>query len=186
VSLILDALKKLERDKEAREPGVIVVGAVPWQGVRAPRTWLRLAGGLLAVAVLALAAWWLAAIRTPTARTPAAAASRSPAPAGSSAAATGAGGPLNDRQAPVVPPPPPAPRQLVIPGSADSPVVEPAARPDADLRLNAITERDGQPVALIDGRLVREGDRIDGIHVLHIGAAEVEVEFRGRRRTLRF
>jgi len=33
---------------------------------------------------------------------------------------------------------------------------------------------------------VREGDSFDGIHVLRIGEAEVEVEVNGVRRTLKF
>ena len=35
-------------------------------------------------------------------------------------------------------------------------------------------------------RLVFEGDSFDGIKVLRIGEAEVEVEIRGQRRVLRF
>jgi hypothetical protein len=41
-------------------------------------------------------------------------------------------------------------------------------------------------VAIISGRLVREGDRYDGIAILRIGADEVEIELQGQRRTLRF
>jgi hypothetical protein len=55
-----------------------------------------------------------------------------------------------------------------------------------DLRLQAIAERDGHPVALINDRLVREGDSFDGVTVLRIGVAEVEIEVRGQRRVLRF
>jgi hypothetical protein len=63
-----------------------------------------------------------------------------------------------------------------------------AAAPAApgDLRLQAIAERDGHPVALINDRLVREGDSFDGVTVVRIGTAEVEVEVRGQRRVLRF
>jgi hypothetical protein len=46
--------------------------------------------------------------------------------------------------------------------------------------------RDGQPIAVLSGRLVQEGDHFDGIRVLRIGAAEVEVEVHGRRRLIRF
>ena len=61
------------------------------------------------------------------------------------------------------------------------------ARPAPDdLRLNAITRRDGRPVALVNDRLVFEGDSFDGVKVLRIGEAEVEVEVRGQRRVLRF
>ena len=55
-----------------------------------------------------------------------------------------------------------------------------------DLRLNAITRRDGRPVALVNDRLVFEGDSFDGVRILRIGEAEVEVEVRGQRRVLRF
>jgi hypothetical protein len=41
-------------------------------------------------------------------------------------------------------------------------------------------------VAVIDERMVREGDEIDGMKILRIGAAEVEIELLGRRRILRF
>jgi len=55
-----------------------------------------------------------------------------------------------------------------------------------ELRLAAISERDGQPVALVNDRLVREGDSFDGVLIVRIGEAEVEVEFRGVRHVLRF
>ena len=74
---------------------------------------------------------------------------------------------------------PPAPPD----GAAAAARTRPA--PD-DLRLNAISQRDGQPVALVNDRLVREGDSFDGVRVLRIGEAEVEVEVRGQRRVLRF
>ncbi len=38
----------------------------------------------------------------------------------------------------------------------------------------------------MNDRLVREGDSFDGIRILKIGDAEVEVEVAGQRRTLRF
>jgi hypothetical protein len=52
--------------------------------------------------------------------------------------------------------------------------------------LQAISQRDGQPVALLSDRLVREGDSFDGIRVLRIGDEEVEVEVDGERRVIRF
>ena len=55
-----------------------------------------------------------------------------------------------------------------------------------DLVLNAISERDGHAVALINDRLVREGDEFDGVKILRIGEAEVEVERAGRRSVIRF
>jgi hypothetical protein len=41
-------------------------------------------------------------------------------------------------------------------------------------------------VAILNDRLVREGDAFDGIRVLRIGEAEVEVEVGGVRRVIRF
>jgi hypothetical protein len=62
--------------------------------------------------------------------------------------------------------------------------VKPA--PGAGLQLQAIGERDGKPVAVLSNRLVHEGDAFDGVTVVRIGADEVEIEVRGRRRVLRF
>jgi hypothetical protein len=61
-----------------------------------------------------------------------------------------------------------------------------AAEPGAGLQLQAITHHDGRPVAVLSNRVVHEGDRLDGVTVVHIGADEVEIEAQGRRRTLRF
>jgi hypothetical protein len=52
--------------------------------------------------------------------------------------------------------------------------------------LQAVSERDGQPIALLSDRLVREGDEFDGVKVVRIGEAEVEVEWKGRRLFVRF
>ncbi|HUL78313.1 MAG TPA: hypothetical protein VL691_13705, partial [Vicinamibacteria bacterium] len=88
----------------------------------------------------------------------------------------------------------PSPRRLDVPGAASAPAIERATRPPTsarpasadDVRLTAISERDGRPVALINDRLVFEGDSFDGIKVLRIGEAEVEIESGGKRRVLRF
>jgi hypothetical protein len=180
VSLVLDALKKLERDKQTAEPGVLVVGAVPWQGVRRRRAPL---GALASVALLLLAvgsfAWWLG--RSPRVVTPEAGA---PVRTAVPAAPSGPPIPLAAAAAPPV-------RRLTLPAPATP--APPAAGP-AEVappsrggpQLNAISRQDGRPVAVIDGRLVREGDSLDGVRVLHIGETEVEIEVRGVRRTLRF
>jgi hypothetical protein len=54
------------------------------------------------------------------------------------------------------------------------------------LRLNAISKQDDRPVAILNDRLVREGDVFDGIKVIRIGEMEVEVEVAGQRRILTF
>ena len=228
MSLILDALRKLEREKAAREPGVLVVGSVPWGGTSRTRH-LRLAVGATAVLASGVLAGWLLRPGAPhpaTATLPAAAplpskprpspTSLPPAPVATAAAryelpaappvrlsrplpaaparvdsATSAA----SDPAPAAPTPEPAPASLpaaspaesisVAPGAAGAGEAAPVAAPD-ELRLTAISQRDGKPVALINDRLVFEGDSFDGVRVLRIGETEVEVEVRGQRRVLRF
>jgi hypothetical protein len=203
VSLILDALKKLERDKDAREPGVLVVGSVPWGARARSRRPLAVAlAGMGLVALLAFALW-------PRDRTARPAAAPSPSDSPSALAPT----PPTSAAPPVATPAiapaasPPAARRLSVPSSAPgsaevtsgdvappqddaptSPRLAPvaAAPGTGELRLNAISQRDGRPLALINDRLVFEGDSFDGVKILRIGEAEVEVEVRGKRRVLRF
>jgi hypothetical protein len=56
----------------------------------------------------------------------------------------------------------------------------------APLHLEAISARDGEAVAVINGRLVRKGDTIEGALITWIGADGVEVEMDGKRRVLGF
>jgi hypothetical protein len=230
MSLILDALRKLEREKAAHEPGVLIVGSVPWGGTS--RTiHLRLAAGAAAVLAAGVFVGWLLRPAVPppaTAALPAAtpaAAQPTPRPTPTllppaPVATTGAryevpaappvrlsrpvpAAPARaDRvqsalpdPTPAVPTPEPAAETLpapvpaesisVAPGAAGVIETAPAAAPD-ELRLTAISQRDGRPVALINDRLVFEGDSFDGVRVLRIGETEVEVEVRGVRRVLRF
>lgn len=202
MSLILDALRKLERERDSREPGVLVVGSVPWGArTRSRRPLLLAFAGVALLALLSFALW------RP---------SRPPAQAGAVAPASSAVGaalpspaspPTAAVAAPLaasrpVPTPPAARRESVPvpagPAPADAPAVSrseqevaaptrPAgSSPAGTLRLNAISQRDGRPVALINDRLVFEGDSFDGVNVLRIGEAEVEVEVQGKRRVLRF
>jgi hypothetical protein len=135
VSLILEALKKVERERAAAEPrGFLVVGSSTW-GTRSNAGWIA---GIVAAAAIAGGAVYLATRPASTTAAPAAAV----APAA----------------APVVP----------------------------ELRLTAISERDGAPIAVVNDSVVREGDRVDGARVLRIGPTEVVVEVGGARRTLRF
>ena len=195
MSLILDALRKLERDRERPDPGVVVLGAVPWPGLgRSRRRAALVASAALGLAVLAAAGLWLSRATTakpgavhPVTPTTTVAA---PATATPSAQRTPSLATLG---------PPPAGRRLALPGSAaattDRPAhpaaaadeVQPAAAPPRDrLQLTVISERDGQPVAVISDHLVREGDSFDGVKVLRIGTTEVEVDDRGQRRVLHF
>jgi len=193
VSLILDALKKLEGEKNPREPGVLVVGSVPWGERRRSRLPLALA----ATALLALALvgwWWLRPSPRPAATAPAPASPAPPTSPGVAGTSTALTPP--ESLAPSSSASAPPARQLAVPtlDETPGPLVQPGGAPAAaatrpapdDLRLNAITRRDGRPVALVNDRLVFEGDSFDGVRILRIGEAEVEVEVRGQRRVLRF
>jgi len=248
MSLILDALRKLDREKEQPERGLVVVGAAETPGPRGsgvPTLALALIlggalGGAFALLWLRGAARPPASAGSPAPSLPASAARPSdpapnprpsvvpamPAPAATPApadlpgsasplAALGAGSPRPSRRAaavsPSAPPQPtlattPAPLAATpapggaVPADAETAAVElpepptdPHPRPapskttgPAELRLEAISEREGRPVAILSGRLVFEGDSFDGIRVLHIGASEVEIERDGKRQVLRF
>jgi hypothetical protein len=223
VSLILDALKKLEREKgEAGHKGILVLGAVPWGDRQARRTPLVVGAtvGVLGVfACGALATWWILRPARPAVPAAAGAVPAAGAPAAAPAAPSGAEvvpprpAPTNEVDRPAAeaaarylppaansrtsPAPAPAAPSSAAPRPADAEVphvaVEPAPAPPPtaapsppEIRLTAISQRDGQPVALINDRLVRAGDSFDGIRVVRIGETEVEVEVRGQRRVIRF
>ncbi|HZM50158.1 MAG TPA: hypothetical protein VFE68_06690, partial [Vicinamibacteria bacterium] len=76
---------------------------------------------------------------------------------------------------------------------AEAPTPEPppsrsaARRPgSAEFELQAISAQNGQPVALLNDRLVHEGDTFDNVKVVRIGVDEVEIEVAGRRRIVKF
>lgn len=63
----------------------------------------------------------------------------------------------------------------------------PATAAAPALVLQAISERDSQPIAIINDQLVREGDRLLGARVVKIGAETVEiVRDSGERELVRF
>ena len=196
MSLILDALRKLDREKDAREPGVVVVGSVPWGRPQRSSFPIALATAAAGLVVLAAAGWWLLRPAPPPKTAPATAV---PAPGAGPVESLPLPGPVPTPAAAEVAPPPrraPLPEPMRTPEAPAA--VAPAAHPPAPaepladtaapdgLRLQAIAERDGHPVALINDRLVREGDSFDGVTVVRIGTAEVEIEVRGQRRVLRF
>jgi hypothetical protein len=215
MSLIFEALKKLEREKQAPDRGLVVVGpgALHHPAERGSgRTWLAAGAGaalaLLGVlgvlllrggaapAVAPTPAPTLAAVAVPAAQVavPQAAAPQAAMPPATLTAAT-----VPVPTAPAVAPA--APRPISTETARESreavgtrpaaPAPRPAATlvpapPQAAFTLHAISQRDGQPVAIINERLVHEGDSFDGVKVLRIGAAEVEIEVRGERRVLTF
>jgi hypothetical protein len=197
MSLILEALRKLEREKQAPERGFLVMAHTPW-GVGRRWSTLTVAGVLLVAAALASILTAIALRRGPAAG--ARAAVTSPHPVASTTPVAGVGSPaVSAASLAAIPASQPAPAAIPLalpaagataPASPPSPAIAPSSRPAPspapDLRLLAISEQDGQPVAIVNDRLVREGDSFDGIRILRIGAAEVEVEVQGKKRVLTF
>lgn len=212
MSLILEALRKLEREKQAAaRPGFVVVPAAQWEPGRS-----RL-GPLLGVAFVAAVfgalgiGLYMGAARTARVRqqvatvaTPAPAVAPLPAPA-APAHATPLAAVVDAAPAVRVTPALPVPAHVEAPLADPGPAVTPTAsaaaasspvakepavaspeRPEPAFVLTAIGARDGRPVAVIDDRLVAEGDEYDGWKVLAIGAESVEILYRGERRVLRF
>jgi hypothetical protein len=172
VSLVLEALKKLDREKGREERGFVVMAAAPWP-TRAARRWPAWAALGIATAGAVAAVLGLRTTPAPTVLPAPPAAVVTPRPAASVAATVVA----------TVPPPVPA-RGRRETRETTSPL---APRPaDPEPRLQAISERDGQPIAIINDHLVRVGDEVEGLRVLAIRGAEVDVEVRGHRTTLRF
>lgn len=181
MSLILEALKKLDREKQAPDRGLVVVGPAAWPSPHDRRfggaTGLALA--LVLLAGIAGAVWMLPRRSSPPAARPAVAAQPSPVPS-----------PRVVVAAPVETGPAPAARPVTPAAPARAPAAsgapDPAPSPVADFQLQAISAQDGQPVAVLNDRLVREGDSFDGVRVVRIGAEEVEIEVKGRRRIVKF
>jgi hypothetical protein len=198
VSLILEALRKREREKQVTERGFLVVAPTAWAQSRGRNVALTFAAAIVAFGLGALVTSW----RRPAA--PAAPAAPAPAaPVTVTAIAHSVPGTVLPAPAATVPTT--LPRQAIAPipaptatlaaathepepvatAAAPVPSPTPLASPAA-LVLQAISQRDGRPVALISDRLMREGDEFDGVRVVAIRDAEVELEVRGERVTLRF
>lgn len=178
MSLVLEALRKLDREKGRDERGFVVMAAAPWP-TRARRVPLWVAAGVAAVA--AAAAVFLM-MRPPRPSAPALPAASAAMAAASASPSTPAASPTPAATLPM-PVYVPAPRRAATP-APPPPTASPAAAPA--LRLQAVSERDGRPIALINDRLLRVGDEIEGMKVLAIRADEVDLEIKGRRTTLRF
>jgi hypothetical protein len=174
MSLILEALRKLDREKQTPERGFVVVASEPWPA--SPRHRGR-------AVVLALVALVAGVATVFFGRTPAVLPIPSPTVTVSP-----------------TPTPPSVPATTLLVASTPRPVAAlrtaPAAAPLASPRpptasppslvLQAISERDGKPIALLSDRLVREGDEFEGVRVIRIGEAEVEIEWHGQRSVVRF
>jgi MSHA biogenesis protein MshK len=168
MSLILEALKKLERDKQAPDRGFVVMAPVTWPSAVTPRVAVALP--LMLVTAAAGAGAYLALTR---------AAERSALPPAPIVIAA----PPAAAEVPRPAPPVAAPRPRA---GARAAAAAASAAPEEPLELQAISQRDGKPVAVLNGRVVGEGDGFDQVRVIRIGASEVEVEVRGKRRLLQF
>lgn len=235
MSLILEALRKLDREKQTPERGLVVTGATAWARAE-PRRGARLALIALIGAALGTGAYlWRGRGTSAPAPAPGGATAVSPSatPPGAAAVAPDAeewqltapaehaGAADRAARGPATPAPGAAatprpgdaargahllgvavaeapgddPAPSVPAGAADATLSEPGrarrdglaqpAPPD-EVILQAVTERDGLPIAIVNGRLVREGDSFDGIRILRILPSEVEIEIKGERRTVTF
>jgi hypothetical protein len=222
VSLILEALKKLDREKQAPDRGVVVVGPAAWASPGDSR--FTVSGAVLVAGALALGgaagAVWLArrpeppttssaAVQPATAQSETAPAM---APAPPAVVAPARATPNGSRAVRGTPSAPgvattaaPAPAARAEPGeeasretetaaetpAAETPAEIPARKPARQgpapaFELQAISSQNGQPVAVLNDHLVREGDTFDDVRVLRIGADEVEIEVAGHRRIVKF
>ena len=161
MSLILEALRKLEREKDVPAKGFLVL---PPAARPSRRGDVVLAGAaVMALLVLGIVFVW----------------------------------PRGAQPTPAVPPAPPVPKvaraPLLLPTSrSPEAVVHPrAAVPSPEpalptLVLEAISERDGAPIAAINGQVVREGDTLFGARIVKIGTDSVEIEFHGVSKVVTF
>lgn len=210
MSLILEALRKLDKDRSAPDRGVVVVGAQAWPATRRPRRGIGLVlGGLLLVAF----GFWLGArprSAAPPDTTeakalplPAGADSRAPDTAlGTTASRVASPGPVRPREAPPTEPrpvPTRAPGGVEAEGEAAdtlSSAATAANEPEESAvtvapgrrlpRLSAIGRREERPIAIIDDRVMNEGDSFGGVTVIRIDETSVEIETAGRRHSIHF
>ena len=183
MSLILDALKKLERDKptDPHASEVVLLAPVRWPTRSARAAWLA---GLAVVLVLAAALAGFIVLRPARRHAPAPAAplpiaSPSPSPRESTVAAVAVEPDVASATTPRGPTPP---GRSALPAH-----VRPTPSPTpASFVLTAIAEQDGHPVAVINDRMVRVGDALEGARIVRIGEGEVELEAGGRRFTVGF
>ena len=184
MSLIFEALKKLDREKKAPERGFLVVGGAPVAGERR----LRVPALLLLLAAAGGGGFLIA-----HATRPAAPVALPPVPSTAAPAVV----PRLLPPAPLPPetverpafsalPPAAGPRAPVVGPAAPVPEAPAPAEAAPAFALQAVADQDGQPVAIVNGQLVRVGDLVGGARVLRIEREEVELEQDGRRLVLTF
>lgn len=217
MSFILDALRKVDRSKNAEprpEDLVVMEGGRQWGTTRRG---IPLTVAILSVLALGLSAYALLRTLGPRAPAPSFLAGRSsPAAAPSAASAplaepervapraksaaltapaplTSSSSPLADSEESELETGPPV--RLVgrsaspaEPSTEETPSTEPAP---SDFRLPPLVLQgtavvNDRPVAVVNYQRVFEGDIIEGARVVRISDRAVELEFQGRRFTIRF
>ncbi|MCU0241415.1 MAG: hypothetical protein MUF51_03215 [Vicinamibacteria bacterium] len=191
MSLILEALKKIEREKEQPRGGTLVVAPATWAAPprrsRAPIAFLLVVATL---AFIALAGLVLRMTDTRTRHSPTASPLAQPA-AVVTPHAVGSTAPrlLDDQTTPAIPPAP-TPERASLPLSVIQPTPKVRTKPSNAVtpryRLNAISQQDGHPIALLNDRVVREGDVFDGARVVKIGETTVALEVDGQTLVVGF
>ena len=201
MSLILEALKKLEREKHVPERGFQVMAATPWPSSARSGTATVVFALIGAMAIGGGAMYWLL---RPTPAPVSVASPPQPEVITATTAPRQAAETLASR--PTAPEVATAPASRATPdetpstGVSRNPTPVPTARADtpaaatppatplfsAPFTLEAISSRDGAPIAIINGRLLREGDVTDGVTVVKIGTESVEIEVKGVRQVIRF
>jgi hypothetical protein len=181
VSLVLEALRKLDREKGRDERGFVVTAAAPWPTRAERRGPLWAALGAAAVVIVGLVVLWASRppFVAPVAPVPPTSVAVPPStPVVAPAAPPSLAGPRTNV----------SPRPFTAPARAASPaaIAVRSAPADPGLHLQAISARDGQPIAIVNDHLVHVGDEFDGVRILAIRGMEVDVEVRGRRTTLHF
>jgi hypothetical protein len=180
MSLILEALRKLEREKpdQARHTTVLLAPLAWPKSTRDRR--LSIALGVILVTLVGAAGWFI--IKS---------ALQPPGPLAHSAPAP----PPSPTPTVPGPPPPPTPVAPLRPTQA-SPPARHGAQPTAPrqgatstgFRLTAIGDQEGVSVAVLNDRLMRVGDSLLGARIVRIGETEVELvrEVDGRHFTIGF
>jgi hypothetical protein len=196
VSLILEALKKLEREKKTPERGFLVTTRAAWPSPGA-RPLAYVLAGLALAGVGAFGTWVVldgshrprqaaAPAAPPPTTLRASLAPASPAAPPPTLLPSPAGEPPTSPGRAPASRPSPEPRRPVATRSPVAEDVPPEPAGPAELRLEAVSRRDGQPIAVLSGHLVHEGDAFDNVRVIRIGDTEVEIEVDGQRRVLSF
>jgi hypothetical protein len=170
MSLILEALRKLDREKPAEaNRSTVLLAPLAWPATT-PHRARFLWSALLLTAFVALG--WFFARGTRPAVTP-------PAPPVSAAQAGAPNLTQPPQERATRPPSERTPRPVRSSRASAAPATRTDSAPAASLgtfRLTAVGDQEGASVAVINDRLLRVGDSLLGCRIVRIGATDVELE----------